>query len=71
MTRRFDMTFEEDVIDRLGRIETNLEMVPDHETRLRSLETSHNRAAGRNGLLSVFGGGVAAFLLNHFRIGFG
>lgn len=42
--------FESDVIERLSRIETHLEDLPDHETRLRSIE---NKQWLRDGGLGV------------------
>jgi hypothetical protein len=38
MTHDGAFTFEEEVVDRLARIETTLKSLPDQETRIRSLE---------------------------------
>jgi hypothetical protein len=46
---RTNLTFEEDVIDRLARIETTIITLPD---RVSSLEKTHNRVLGMAAVLS-------------------
>ena len=45
-----------DVIDRLARIEEKLDVVKDHETRLRSLETSTSKLLGVGIITSILAG---------------
>ena len=68
MTRE-NMTFEEDVIDRLARIETNALIVTDHEARLRIVERRQNIQTGAASILGIIGGSMASFILAHFKIG--
>ena len=44
--------FEDEVIDRLARIETKLETVSDHEKRIRVLEASRWKSIGAATVLS-------------------
>ena len=46
MPRNPTVPFEDDVIDRLARIEERVSAVPDHETRLRTVEKRQWLLAG-------------------------
>ena len=50
------MTFEEDVIDRLARMEVNLLDLPKIKAKMETLEAHRNYLAGAMGVLSVVGG---------------
>ena len=60
-------SFEDEVIDRLARIETRLDSLPDHEHRIRSLDASHWRQIGAVGVLSAFLSVAAEAIFIHFR----
>jgi hypothetical protein len=65
---RDNITFEEDVIDRLARIETGLLQIPDHEDRIRALEKRQYKQLGAATLLSAIIGICADLLFEHMRI---
>jgi hypothetical protein len=46
-------TFEEEVIDRLARIEVTLESLPDQETRIRNLEKRQWMLSGAAAVLGA------------------
>lgn len=53
---RSNMTFEEDVVDRLARIETLLVEVPLLRSRVSSLEAHRNALVGALGVITTVGG---------------
>lgn len=60
-------SFEDEVIDRLARIETRLDSLPDHEHRIRSLEASRWRQIGAVSVLSAFLSAAAEAVIIHLR----
>jgi hypothetical protein len=60
-------SFEDEVIDRLARIETRLDGLPDHEHRIRSLEASRWRHIGAVSVLSAFLSAAAEAIFVHFK----
>lgn len=58
-----------DVIDRLARIEEKLDVVKDHETRLRSLETSTSKLLGVGIITSILAGIAGPHLIERLSGG--
>lgn len=59
MTRTHELSFEEDVIDRLARIETHVLAVTDHETRIRTVEHRQYLLAGAAAFIGTISNHVA------------
>lgn len=57
-----EVSFEEDVIDRLARIEENVKSYASHGERIDSLERSRDRAHGLTVVLGAVAGLAAPFL---------
>ena len=65
------MTFEEDVIDRLARIETNALVVADHEARIRTVEKRQTYQTGQSSVIAALVGLTGGWASTHLKLLFG
>ena len=68
---RDNLTFEEDVIDRLARIETNALVVADHEARIRTVEKRQTFQLGQVSVIAAIIGLASGWLSTHLHMIFG
>ena len=62
-----NMTFEEEVIDRLARIETSALALNDHEVRIRKVENRQTTWLGGAGVIGLVGGYGASLFSGHLK----